>query len=410
MQGFAALVRRRSAATWHRSETMTHLSRCFLRAVVLLSCGRSPSGPAIGQVARSHRPGRQRREGAAAHLGRPKNENILWKVPLPGSGGTPARTTSVQPRRPTRPPLSHRFLLAAHRHHEGVSRAPCRLLPHVPTACGCGTQGAAGSVAAQRICGAVTRHRHQLLMAGVYALFGSAVLAGLDLDGKLLWRQEIKPHAYDVALGDSPLALPGTPSCWCATRSRRSRDCWPSTARAVRCAGRERGPAPTGRTARRCWQPSRARRNCWSPAPTAWRDSTNSGHAVVVRGRRCGRYRVAGASVWCRSLRQRPRWSRPRRGPQRQWRRYPHAPQVEGQQVPEGFSSPVIVGSYLYRLHGPGVLRCWRLADGGQVFAERLNGVSTSASPFVTPDGRIYCAVPAGPTSSRRGPGQRFWP
>jgi outer membrane protein assembly factor BamB len=60
--------------------------------------------------------------------------------------------------------------------------------------------------------------------------------------------------------------------------------------------------------------------------------------------------------------------------------------------VPEGFSSPVIVGNHLYRLHNPGILKCWELATGTQVYAERLEGVSTSSSPIATADGRIYCA------------------
>src|SRR5262245_32016704 len=39
----------------------------------------------------------------------------------------------------------------------------------------------------------------------VYVLFGSAVLAALDLQGKLLWRKEIAPHFFDVAIGTSPV-------------------------------------------------------------------------------------------------------------------------------------------------------------------------------------------------------------
>src|SRR6266545_3748591 len=39
----------------------------------------------------------------------------------------------------------------------------------------------------------------------VYVLFGSAVLAALDLQGKLLWRKEITPHCFDVAIGTSPV-------------------------------------------------------------------------------------------------------------------------------------------------------------------------------------------------------------
>jgi len=54
--------------------------------------------------------------------------------------------------------------------------------------------------------------------------------------------------------------------------------------------------------------------------------------------------------------------------------------------APEGFGSPVIVGDYLYRLHSPGVLRCVNLATGKEVYDERLNGVSTHASPVATAD------------------------
>jgi hypothetical protein len=39
----------------------------------------------------------------------------------------------------------------------------------------------------------------------VYIVFGSAVMAAVDYEGKLLWRQEIVPHKFDVALGASPV-------------------------------------------------------------------------------------------------------------------------------------------------------------------------------------------------------------
>jgi hypothetical protein len=60
--------------------------------------------------------------------------------------------------------------------------------------------------------------------------------------------------------------------------------------------------------------------------------------------------------------------------------------------MPEGFSSPVVVGDYLYRLHNPGTLKCLKLATGEVVFSERLEGVATAPSPFTTPEGRIYLA------------------
>jgi len=60
--------------------------------------------------------------------------------------------------------------------------------------------------------------------------------------------------------------------------------------------------------------------------------------------------------------------------------------------VPEGFSSPVAVGEYLYRLHSPETMRCWKLDSGDEAFTARLSGVSTASSPVTTADGRIYCA------------------
>jgi outer membrane protein assembly factor BamB len=63
-------------------------------------------------------------------------------------------------------------------------------------------------------------------------------------------------------------------------------------------------------------------------------------------------------------------------------------------QVPEGIGSPIIVGDHVYRLHTPGVLKCWQLADGKQVYAERLSGLSSTwASPVADAGGRLYFAT-----------------
>ena len=62
-------------------------------------------------------------------------------------------------------------------------------------------------------------------------------------------------------------------------------------------------------------------------------------------------------------------------------------------QVPEGLSSPIIVDKYVYRLHTPGILKCWEMATGKQVYAERLEGISTTwASPIADPQGRLFFA------------------
>ena len=61
-------------------------------------------------------------------------------------------------------------------------------------------------------------------------------------------------------------------------------------------------------------------------------------------------------------------------------------------QIPEGLSSPVVAGGFLFRSHNPGVLKCFGWDDGRLQFAARLTGVSTSASPIVTANGLVYFA------------------
>ncbi|MFT4550245.1 MAG: outer membrane protein assembly factor BamB [Verrucomicrobiales bacterium] len=58
----------------------------------------------------------------------------------------------------------------------------------------------------------------------------------------------------------------------------------------------------------------------------------------------------------------------------------------------EGLSSPVTFGEYVFRLNSPNVLRCSRISEGDELFKERLEGVNSSVSPIVDPDGRIYFA------------------
>ncbi|MCE9531894.1 MAG: PQQ-binding-like beta-propeller repeat protein [Planctomycetes bacterium] len=57
------------------------------------------------------------------------------------------------------------------------------------------------------------------------------------------------------------------------------------------------------------------------------------------------------------------------------------------------YSSPIIVGDYVYRTRKPGVIVCWKLSTGEEVFDERVDGISILASPIATADDRIYFAA-----------------
>ena len=60
--------------------------------------------------------------------------------------------------------------------------------------------------------------------------------------------------------------------------------------------------------------------------------------------------------------------------------------------VPMELGSPIVVGDHVYRLGGGGRLICLAVADGKEVYREKLPGASRWASPIATPEGRIYFA------------------
>src|SRR6516164_5694776 len=220
----------------------------------------------------------------------------------------------------------------------------------------------------------------------IYALIGSSELAAIDFDGRILWRKEITPHAWDVAIGTSPVLYRDTVLVLAdGTMPQQSR---------LIAFDRKSGDIK--------WE---------QPRPTA-----NFNHSTPVRVDVMGRPQLLvsasgalqgldpddGKVIWwaanagdvptpvygkglvyCDSGRGGPGIAVDPTGAgdvsksRVKWKTAP---------VPEGYSSPVIAGDYVYRLHNPGILRCWRLADGELMYKERLPiGVVSAASPFVTP-------------------------
>jgi outer membrane protein assembly factor BamB len=54
------------------------------------------------------------------------------------------------------------------------------------------------------------------------------------------------------------------------------------------------------------------------------------------------------------------------------------------------YASPGICDDYIYRVQKPGMLHCWKLSTGELLYAERLDGLTNLASPVSTPDGRVW--------------------
>jgi outer membrane protein assembly factor BamB len=238
----------------------------------------------------------------------------------------------------------------------------------------------------------------------VYVVFGSSVIAALDFEGKGVWRKEIKPFDYDVAVGSSPIIYEDTIIYQCDQVNKSAR---------LLAFDRKTGDLK--------WEEKRPKQNFSHSTPVLVKIKDKPQLLIAASNALQGVDPASGKVLWwcdaagdtvspvyggglvyCDSGRggigvavdptgtgdvtkTHLKWNVPR--------------------VPEGFSSPVIAGDYVYRLHNPGILKSWKLDTGEQVINERLHGISTAASPFATPDGRLYFAsagksyvLKAGPT------------
>jgi outer membrane protein assembly factor BamB len=227
----------------------------------------------------------------------------------------------------------------------------------------------------------------------VYVLFGSSELAALGFDGKLLWRKEITPYAWDVAIGTSPILYQDTVLVLCDgvqpqisrliafdkktgaikwEQKRPTSNFNHSTPLQVEIKGKPQLLIASSNAVQGV-DPSDGKVLWWAsnngdvPTPVI---ANGLVFAVNGRGGPGIAVEASGAGDVGKSL---VKWRTPN--------------------VPEGYSSPLIVGEHVYWMHQPGILKCWKLSDGSQVYSERLPmGVDHAASPFVTPEGRLYFA------------------
>jgi outer membrane protein assembly factor BamB len=238
----------------------------------------------------------------------------------------------------------------------------------------------------------------------VYAIFGSSVLAAIDWDGRIVWHKEIPDwKSFDVAIASSPILHRGQLLVLADRNNQKSTltayD--PKTGDVLwekkRPGGAFDHTTPVivehdGRAMMlvhasnelQALDPASGERLWWCRAPgdvtspvfsrgLVYSDSGRGGPGLLVDAD--GKGDVTATHV--------------------KWRIG---------QIPEGLSSPVIVGDYLYRLHNPGVLKCVAIESGREAYATRLSGVSVASSPIATPDGRIYFASGGKSFVVRAGP------
>jgi outer membrane protein assembly factor BamB len=225
----------------------------------------------------------------------------------------------------------------------------------------------------------------------VYAWFGSGVMVALDFGGKVLWRRE---HAgpYNVypcvtssplLYGDAVLILcdQGKDSFLLALDRKNGEVKWEekrpkaastnSSPIVVRVKGRDELIVCGGK-ALEGLDPAGGKRLWWCDKDGGYYTSFAFGSGLLYADSGGGRGLAVDPGGEGDVSKTRVKWHQDK--------------------VPEGLGCPVIVGDYVYRAHKPGMLRCSKLSTGEVVYSERLDGISYLASPFVTPEGRIYFA------------------
>ena len=233
----------------------------------------------------------------------------------------------------------------------------------------------------------------------VYCAFGSSVLAALDFQGKIVWRKEIVPHTFDVTLGASPILYQETVILFCAM-DKTSDSC-------VIAFDKESGEVK--------WRTSFPDMKFGHSTPVIIQVKAQPQMLVLASGMNVSSNALRALNPatgqvlwWCRGAGDA---SSPAYGAGlvyfdsgRGSTGFTVDPTGSGDvsathmrwiapQVPESIGSPIIVGDYVYRLTGSSVLKCFEAATGKLVYAERLEGLSTTwASPVADAIGRLYFA------------------
>lgn len=325
------------------------------------------------------------------------DRNVLWQADLTGQGhaspivfkGGVFTCTVHWPGDKPDAKVMPRHLVSCYRAADGARRWQTEIEPG-PWLRSDFRSGAGGGYAAPTPC---TDGEH------VFILFGSSVLASLDFDGHIAWRKEIHPHTFDVTIGASPVLYKDTIIIHCAMAKKDD----------------SRLVAFDKRSGEIKWQ---------TPTPgVGFAHSTpllidvNGKTQVITLASGMATKRDALQAFdadtgerlwWCRGAGDA---SSPIYSPRHKLVYFDSgrgspgvAVGVTGEgdvgeshvkweiaQVPTAICSPIVVGDYIYRLHEPNTLKCWRAADGEMVYRARLEGItSTWASPIADGNGRLY--------------------
>ena len=233
----------------------------------------------------------------------------------------------------------------------------------------------------------------------VFVVFGSSVIAALDFQGKIAWRNEIKPHNFDVTVGSSPILFEDTVLMLCAMTERKD-----SKLIAYNKAdGTIRREIPLPQAGFAHSTPLRidvagkpqviiaAAGGGESDGGVQSIDPRNGDKLWWCRGVGEASSPAYGAGiVYCDNGRGGPGLAIDPTGTGDVSKS--HVKWRIGT-IPEAIGSPTIVGNRVYRLHTPNILKCWDAENGNQIYAQRLDKLTSSwASPIADGAGRLFFA------------------
>ena len=224
----------------------------------------------------------------------------------------------------------------------------------------------------------------------VFAWFGSGVMAAVDIDGKILWREQRDgPFMLNPGICSSPILYQDTVLLLCDQ-------------------GRGNGflQALDKSSGRIKWEQKRAKTSYSNTTPILLPVNGKPQLIIAASERLEGLDPASGEPIWwCKArgfgaspafgsglifsdsgngesgLVVDPSGAGDVSKTHVKWQ----LPKIRSQ-----YGSAIVSGEYVYRASDKEVITCWKLATGEQLFAESAPGVSKLSSPFGTADGRIY--------------------
>ena len=221
----------------------------------------------------------------------------------------------------------------------------------------------------------------------VYGLYGTSVLVALDYAGKIVWRQELVPHDYDVEMATSPILFNNLLIVFCGMKGgsrlvafdrRTGAVVWDknlkdtgyghNTPLVIQVKGKPQmilmgAGLGTAKNAIQSFDPRTGDRLWWCAGKGETASPVVANQYVFCDSGRGGVAKLLDPGGTDDVSATHVKWEA---------------------NIAGGLSSPLVVGNHIYRLLDNGTFTCLELDTGKKVYQERVTGLSSNWSSPVT--------------------------